>query len=242
MTRAAFYDAIRPTFGGKLTAPQVSGLEVLLTATEGLPLTHRAYCLGTAFHETGQRMQPVRECFAASDGETVRRLDAAWKKGQLTWVKAPYWRPDADGKSWFGRGYVQITHKVNYDKLGKRIGVDLVADPSAALSPFLAAKILVVGMAEGLFTGKRLSDFLPGNYTGARQIINPDGNGQAIAGYAAKFEAAIMAGEAPETVPDHHPPVRPDVVPAVSAPQSAAAWWVRAICGIFDSLFAKWRT
>lgn len=240
MTRAAFYDAIRPTFGGKLTAGQVSGLEVLLTATEGLPLTHRAYCLATAYHETGQRMQPVRECFAPSDGETVRRLEAAWKKGQLTWVKTPYWRPDADGKAWFGRGYVQLTHKANYDKLGKRIGVDLVADPSAALSPFLAAKILVVGMVEGLFTGKRMADYLPGNYMGARAIVNGNDRAQAIAGYAGRFEAALKAAEV-STAPAHEPPVRPDVVPAPAAPQLAWAWWLRALWAIFDTLTAKWR-
>lgn len=240
MTRAAFYDAIRPTFGGKLTAGQVSGLEVLLTATEGLPLTHRAYCLATAYHETGQRMQPVRECFAQSDGEAVRRLDAAWKKGQLTWVKQPYWRPDADGKSWFGRGYVQLTHKVNYQRLGQRIGVDLAADPSAALSPFLAAKILVVGMVEGLFTGDKLSTYIPGDYVGARRIVNGTDCAEAIAGYARKFESAIKAGEAPATAPEHEPPVRPDVVPV--APQPAWAWWLTALWRIFDDLTRKWRT
>lgn len=61
------------------------------------------------------------------------------------------------------------------------------------------------------------------------------GNGWASRMKAVEAEALSMA------VPDHGPPVRPDVVP-LPAPQSAAAWWVRAIFGIFDVLFKKWRT
>ncbi len=240
MNRPAFYDAIRPMFGGRLSAGQVSGLEVLLTGTEGLPLSHRAYCLATAFWETAQTMQPVRETLASSDGEAVRRLEAAWKKGQLAWVKTPYWRPDAEGKSWFGRGYVQLTHRENYARLGQRIGVDLVADPSAALSPFLAAKIIVVGMVEGLFSGKKLADYLPGDYVGARHIVNGTDQAQAIAGFARKFEAALVAAEGPATALAHEPPVRPDVVPV--EPQSAAGWWIKALWQIFDALTRKWRT
>ena len=57
-----------------------------------------------------------------------------------------YWRAD-NGKYWIGRGYVQLTHKVNYERAGKRMGIDLVADPSAAMSPMLAARIIVQGMS-----------------------------------------------------------------------------------------------
>lgn len=242
MNRPAFYNAVRPNFGGKLSAGQVSGLDLLLTTTEGLPLTHRAYILATSYHETRQTMQPVREAFGTSDADAVRRLEAAYKKGQLTWVKTPYWRADKDGKAWFGRGYVQLTHRDNYQRLGARIGVDLVADPSAALSPFIAAKIILVGMVEGLFTGKKLADYLPGDYVGARHIVNGSDCAAAIAGYARFFEAALAKAEATTPSPaDAQPPVRPDVEPTPAKPATAAGWWLSALWRIIETLTHKWR-
>ena len=50
---------------------------------------------------------------------------------------------------------------------------------------------MVRGMTEGLFTGKRLSDYLPGNYTWARRVINGNDKATTIAGYARHFEAAL---------------------------------------------------
>jgi hypothetical protein len=141
MNRAVFFDAIRPLFGG-LSTDQVRGLEILLAAVDGLPVRHQAYVLATAYHETAATMQPVRETLAKTDAEAARRLERAWKAGKLSWVKTPYWRAD-NGKYWIGRGYVQLTHKVNYERAGKRMGVDLVADPSAAMSPMLAARVIV---------------------------------------------------------------------------------------------------
>lgn len=230
MNRAAFFNAIRPMFGGTLTTAQVQGLEILLTATEGLPVSHRAYLLATAKHETAHTMQPVRETLAKSDAGAVKALDRAFAAGKLPWVKSPYWRPDADGKSWFGRGYVQLTHKANYQRAGKAMGIDLVADPSAALSPMLAARILVQGCGEGWFTGKRLSDYLPGDYAGARRVVNGTDRAKEIAGMAEAFEAALVAAMPP--APDHAP----------EPPKPAAVWWLRAVQGVLDALFAKWRT
>lgn len=233
MNRATFFDAIRPAFGGKLDAGQVQGLEILLTATDGLPVSHRAYLLATAKHETAHTMQPVRETLAKSDDGAVKALEKAWKAGKLPWVKTPYWRKDREGKSWFGRGYVQLTHKTNYQKASARTGIDLVADPSAALSPMVAARILVQGSSEGWFTGKSLSDYLPGDYVNARRVVNGTDRAKDIAALAKTFETALeqMGTE---------PPVRPDVEPA--PPKSAAAWWVRAWIGILNAIFAKWRT
>lgn len=34
-----------------------------------------AYMLATAFHETGSRMQPVRETFASSDAQAITNLE-----------------------------------------------------------------------------------------------------------------------------------------------------------------------
>lgn len=210
MNRAVFFDAIRPLFGG-LSTDQVRGLEILLAAVDGLPVRHQAYVLATAYHETAATMQPVRETLAKTDAEAARRLERAWKAGKLSWVKTPYWRAD-NGKYWIGRGYVQLTHKVNYERAGKRMGVDLVADPSAAMSPMLAARIIVQGMSEGWFTGVKMSDCA--TYRDMRKVVNGMDRADMIAGYAAKFETALL--EAERQAP------RPDVEPVEAMPEAGS--------------------
>ena len=210
MNRAVFFDAIRPMFGG-LSTDQVRGLEILLAAVDGLPVRHQAYVLATAYHETAATMQPVRETLAKTDAEAARRLERAWKAGKLSWVKTPYWRAD-NGKYWIGRGYVQLTHKANYERAGKRMGIDLVADPSAAMSPMLAARIIVQGMSEGWFTGVKMSDCA--TYRDMRKVVNGMDRADMIAGYAAKFEAALL--EAERQAP------RPDVEPVEAMPEAGS--------------------
>lgn len=153
-----------------------------------------AYMLATAFHETGGTCRPVRETGAASDAAAILILEHAFAAGRLPWVKTPYWRRDKAGKSWLGRGLVQITHRANYARLGQAIGEDLISDPDRALDPEVALNILFTGMIAGLFTGKRLSDYFTprrSDWTGARAIINGRESAETVAGYAKAFYAAL---------------------------------------------------
>lgn len=207
MNRKAFFDALRRRdsglFGTSLSQGQVEGVEAILDEAErrGTPLRQLAYILATAYHESAHTMQAVRETLAKTDDGAIAALEKAWKAGKLKWVKTPYWRKDADGKSWFGRGLVQITHKANYQKLGLLIGVDLVKDPSKALELSTAVQILFAGMELGSFTGKSLdhyisngrTDFGRTDYEGARQIVNGTDKAALIAGYAVAFERALVA-------------------------------------------------
>ena len=225
MSRADFYTILRRrdsgVFGTSLTQAQVEGCETLLAASDGLPISHRAYLLATAYHETAHTMRPVRETLADTDDKAIARLEAAWAKGKLPWVKSPYWRKDADGKSWLGRGYVQLTHKANYAKAGAKLGVDLVGNPDIAMQPTVAALVLARGCSEGWFTGKRLADYLPGDYVGARRVVNGTDKAAQIATYAAAFEQALAAmGSAPKPVaanPAPDPAVKPGIWAAIVA-------------------------
>ena len=226
MNNAAFFGAVRPLFGGALSQSQVNGLQHLLSATQSLPIAHRAYLLATAHHETAKTMQPVRETLATTDDQAVKNLDAAWAKGELKWVSKPYWRKDADGKAWFGRGYVQLTHKDNYAKAGKLVGVDLVRDPSQALNPTVAARVLVEGSKAGIFTGKKLADYLDGStpdYVNARRIINGTDRAGQIADLAEGYEKALRAG-APS-------------IPVTDATTATGGGFIAALIALLKSIF-----
>ena len=199
INRRFFFDNARLSlFDGSLRTSQVQGLTAILDKweTESPQADDRwlAYMLGTTHHETGRTMQPVRETFASSDAQAISRLNSAFRAGRLSWVRAPYWIPDSEGRSWLGRGFVQITHKDNYRRLGDMIGEDLITDPTRAMNIDVALKIMFVGMREGAFTRKRLADFFsPGreDWRNARKIINGVERADLVASYARKYYASI---------------------------------------------------
>lgn len=99
-----------------------------------------------------------------------------------------------DGVRYKGRGYVQITGRNNYTNWSKRLGVDLVGNPQLAEKPEYAARILVEGMKEGTFTGKKLADYIGGgkqDFRNARRIVNGTDKADTVAGYAQKILAAM---------------------------------------------------
>ena len=165
--RKEFYSQIRATLvKGGLSQPQVDGFEAILDEWEKRRLTDLrwlAYIMATAWHETAQRMQPIEE-FGRGRGKAY----------------AP---------TYYGRGFVQITWERNYARLSDVIGVDLVTHPEKALEMDNAIQILFVGMIDGLFTGKALSDYFDKNadWRGARAIVNGKDRAAEIAGYAQKI-------------------------------------------------------
>lgn len=184
INRAQFFASIRPLFKG-LSQSQVDGLNFLLDAFEqdgNLSVQEMAYMLATAYHETAATMLPIEEYGKGR-----------WRKyGQNI---------DIDGSRYkglphiyYGRGYVQLTWLTNYKLAGDKICVDLVNHPELALNPTYAAQIMIAGMREGWFTGKKLSDYIKTSkvdYVGARRIINGTDEARKIAGYAEIFEKAL---------------------------------------------------
>jgi hypothetical protein len=199
INRDFFFDHTRGSlFEGSLRPSQLNGMIAILDKWEAESPKDDdrwlAYMLGTAHHETGRTMQPVRETFAATDDDAIKRLERAWVAGKLKWVNTPYWRRDADGKSWLGRGFVQLTHKANYETLGAAINVDLTTDPDQAMDLDTALKVMFFGMRSGLFISAKLSDFFntsKENWVQARKIINGLESADPVANYAKTYYAAI---------------------------------------------------
>ncbi|WP_246109289.1 peptidoglycan-binding protein, partial [Vulcaniibacterium gelatinicum] len=114
-----------------------------------------AYLLATAQHETRN--------FDAPDEDFGR--SQARKLGYR------------GGEEYFGRGYVHLTHIDNYTKFDALLGLDgeLVRRPELAKEPEIAARILVLGMRDGLFTGKRLDRYVneaSQDFYNARRVVN----------------------------------------------------------------------
>lgn len=199
MNRRFFFDTVRARlFHGRLRAGQIEGMNAILDRfEESMPEGDDrwlAYMLATAFHETAETMQPVRETLAPNDTRAIALLDAAFAAGRLKGVRTPYWRVDTEGKSWLGRGFAQLTHRRNYAAMAKVTGIDLVAAPERAMEIDVAVTILFRGMIDGHFTGRKLADFFAGDredWTGARRIINGTDRAALVAGYARTFYAAI---------------------------------------------------
>lgn len=203
---AKFYAYLRSKncalFGSSLSQNQVNGMEGILAAfaAEGDASPHSlAYILATAYHETGRKMIPVREGFAKTDAGAIRAVTSLFNRGRIS---TNYALPVSEtGKSYFGRGHVQLTWARNYQKMGAKISADLYRNPDLALDPVISAKVLVRGSLDGDFTGKCLDDYLPHDPNGARRVINGTDEARKIAEYHYQFYAAIEnSGGLVETV------------------------------------------
>ena len=199
MNLAAFFDAVRPLGrGGRLTQTQVSGFEAIILHClhEDLTLEHTAYVLATAWHETGARMEAVREGFAKTDQGSRRAVARLFERGI---IRQNYALPQSNGNSYYGRGFVQLTHLENYAKTGHSLGIDLVTYPDRMLDTDVSIRAMVWGMVTGAYRGKSLEDILPyaeptlDEWINARDIINGDvkKNGKMIAQYAIAFYEAL---------------------------------------------------
>lgn len=146
----------------------------------GLLRNQAAYVLATAFWETARTMKPVREM------------------GGEKYLRSKKYYPHV------GMGYVQITWEANYEKAAKelckkaseRMCADFVGNPQLLLKPEFAAPILIIGMQEGWFTGKKLSDYITlkkSDFRNARRIVNLMDKADLIAGYARDYDKQLLA-------------------------------------------------
>ena len=195
----AFFNGYRAAYG-KLTVNMVAGLELLGRNMEVDPdlksAQWAAYMLATVKHECADTWQPIVERGARSYFD---KYEPGTSIGRRLGNTEP-----GDGFRYRGRGYVQITGRANYARMTEVLGLapeaDLIADPEQALRPAIAYQIMSVGMRRGLFTGKKLADYIgPGkcDYRNARRIINNLDQADRIAEYATTLEGIVRGAIRP---------------------------------------------
>ncbi|MGR9114539.1 MAG: carboxypeptidase [Gammaproteobacteria bacterium] len=141
---------------------------------QGIGLNEQvAYVLATTQWETNQTFEPVREAYWLSED---------WRRNNLRYY--PF----------YGRGFVQLTWKNNYEKYSQILDVDMVTEPDIAMRPDVALFVLVHGFKTGAFTGRKITDYINGtqaDFVRARRCINGSDRAHEIAELAQKFLAEL---------------------------------------------------
>ena len=195
---AGGFAIIRLKFGS-LSQEAVDNINLIVETCEKYNLSYpqTAYVLATVAWETAHTFKPIEEY-----GKGKNRKYGTWYtnskgvkygiagSGGDTYLYSDY------PHLYYGRGFAQLTHLVNYKFAGEQLGIDLINNPDLALEPKYSAEILVRGSINGWFTSKKLSDYINDkskNYYQARRVINSLDKAQLIADYAVVFEKALRS-------------------------------------------------
>lgn len=141
-----------------------------------------AYLLGTAFAESGYSLGRFESDYVCKgsgipygpEGPCSRATN--YYKSSVPKKKQNYYLlgTDLKGQCYFGRGLIQLTGKGNYEKFGKKIGIDLASNGDLAMVPENSYKVASTFMRERTF-----SKVLGNNLTSARKSVNGGTNGLA---------------------------------------------------------------
>jgi len=179
INRKNFFDGYRSNLdpNKKLDQSEVNALTIFIDFVDAtwnyFTIPQWAYVFATTFHETKATFLPVKEAYWLSE---------SWRLKNLKY--SPY----------YGRGYVQITWRENYQKFSKDLGEDFVKNPDLVMLPKYAFKILIDGFKTGAFTGKKITDYINDkskDYKRARRCINGTDKQELIASYAQFFEELL---------------------------------------------------
>jgi putative chitinase len=200
--RKIFFARIRKSlFAGRIGPRQMEGINAILNAwgeIQATDLRQLAYILATAYHETAWTFQPIKE--RGGYAYLTANYDITGNRPKLARANGNIYQ--GDGARYAGRGFVQLTWRNNYRTVGKKLGLDLEGKPQLAMEIKTAALILVRGMQEGWFTGRRLDQYFSGekeDWVNARRIVNGLDKARSIAAQGKLFFAAmIVNGATPE--------------------------------------------
>ena len=176
-----FYQKIREVkLFKELTQKQVDSIDAILFECERQGVTDLrqvAYILATAYWECHNPKKPSL------------RLTPMVEFGGEAYLKSKKYYP------YVGRGFSQLTHLINYQRESKRLGIDLVKNPDLILDIPTAANSHVFCMVHGVYTGKKLSDYINEvkcDYAGCRRVINGVDKKDEIAAIAQKFQSCLV--------------------------------------------------
>lgn len=207
MDDTAFYAAVRAKpFPGHLSSAQVDGLRRIVV-------------------EAQARRMPLKQLaylLASAFHETAHTMQPIREMGGEKYLRSTKYYP------WVGEGLVQVTWQENHAKFG-------ATAPGQMLTWPIALRAIFDGMTKGMFTGKKLSDYInesKTDYVGARRIVNGTDKAALIAGYAVAFEAALVKASYDST-PDPQIPTRTvDPSPVQVPPIKRTFWsWLRSLFG-----------
>lgn len=217
--RKAFFDNIRPIFRDNsvtLTKKHVSAIEFLLDKFENDPhwtdIRHVAYAFATIARETAWTFLPITEYGG-------KKYFTKYDVGKLAKQLGNTPEADGDGYLYRGRGYVQITGRTNYEKFG------IEDAPEKALDPEFAFHIMTRGMFEGVFTGRKITDYINDTKTGyfnARKVINGLDKAAYLEGLAVRFHTALEAATKVEAPLQESATSEPDVQTTTIGPKAIA--------------------
>jgi hypothetical protein len=187
-----------------LSAPMKAGLNHLFDSWEKFgdaDANRLAFVLGTARRESTDTFEPVREAPRCGSDEGCRErvigkllADRAAKSAKR--ARPNYALPDPNGQRFYGRGFVQLTLRENYQKTSARLGLDLVSAPDKVLDPDIAGEILIRSMLEGWYGSKKpLSAYIDRDkvdWINARNNVNPHSPNKPItAAYSKDFRKCL---------------------------------------------------
>lgn len=167
----------------------------------------RAYVKATAKHETAGTFDPwTKERYNSPTAEQRAKYPAGTndryiyfeeKYGHLTRIGKRLGNTlVGDGVRFAGRGLVQITGRRNYARFSELLGVNLVVLPDLVHEPENAYNIMVIGMTEGEFTQRRLTEFIYADHcdwANARRTVNGTDQAAHIAALAKRELARLAA-------------------------------------------------
>ncbi len=176
-----------------------------------------AYMLATTYHETAGTMRPIRE----------------YGKGRGRRYGKPHRQTK---KTYYGRGYVQLTWAFNYKNADKQLGhlklpksKQLYWTPSLAMTYPIARKVLYTGMREGWFASghclpRRFRPNRKGDWKNARRMINGLDKWNLIKNEALDFLAVIKKSQVPvetgKQIADLLKPIKPAPTTDPAVPSS----------------------
>lgn len=219
MNERAFFDAVRTKlFSGRLTFEQVEGLNRIVAEA----------------NRRDTSLKHLAYILATAFHETAHTMQPIREMGGERYLRSKRYYP------WVGEGLVQVTWEENHRKFG-------ATKPGQMLTWPIALRAIFDGMTKGMFTGKKLSDYIAGSradYKGARRIVNGTDKAAMIAGYAVAFEHALTVagyGEADPQTPTRtvDPSPEPES-PHVTAGTGKAVAGATIIGAIAAALYGVW--